>query len=151
MPTALDRASLLMREGCPVDLTEPLALYERLKAYLNGLGQLDGRWSPAGEVAIPIAYPDSLLARKLQESLKPEYIARTTAFVAERYEHCAWEFGHMASALGFEFANGWRIFPVVTDEVEGTTDWFITGMLFPKYDGKIDGWVIFAELSEVFG
>lgn len=151
MPSKIDRAAALMQQGCPIDLSQPLALYERLKSYLNGLGQLDGYWSPAGQAAIPLAYPDSLLARKLQESIAPGYIARTTAFVAERFDRFSWELTHMASSMGFEFANGWRIFPVVTDEEHGVTDWFVTGMLFPAYDGKTEGWLIFAEISEVFG
>jgi hypothetical protein len=140
-----------MDANCPVDLAKPWPLYERLKSYLNGLGQEDGYWSQAGKVAIPIAYPDSLLARKLQENLEPGYIARTTKYVADHFENYAEDMVFMMKTMGFEFANGWRVFPIKTIEDECLTEWFVSGMLFPSYDGKIEGWVVWAHISEVFG
>lgn len=151
MTAQLDQASLLMKEGCPVDLSNPIALYERLKSYLNGLGQADGYWTIPGECAIPLTYVDCLLARKLQEDVNPKFVVRVSTYLADNFSEYASEISHMCRAFGFEFANGWRIFPVVTDEAEGVTEWFIAGMLFPRYDGTYEGWAIFAHLSEVFG
>lgn len=140
-----------MKEGCPVDLSNPIALYERLKSYLNGLGQADGYWTDAGELAIPLVFVNGLLARKLQENINSKFVVRTTTYLEENFLPYAADMSHMCRALGFEFANGWCIFPVVTDEEENVTEWFITGMLFPKFDGNIEGWVVFADLGEVFG
>lgn len=138
-----------MQEGCPLDLKNPLGLYEKLKCYLNGLGQRDGYWSPSGEVAIPVAFPESQLAQQLQEYLNPGYVARASRLVSERYSDIGGELIFMVRQTGFEFANGWKIFPAVVEE-SGTTEWFVTGMLFPRYDGETEGWVIWAHASEVF-
>ena len=150
MTATIDKAALLMREGCPIDLTDPVAVYDRLKSYLNGLGQEDGYWSPAGEAGIPLAFPESKLSTALQEYLKPGYVARASKAVAKRYEKFSWELHYMAQQMGFEFANGWRIFPIVTDEENNETQWFVTGLLFPAYDGKTEGWVIWAHAGEIF-
>lgn len=139
-------------DSCPLDLTNPIALYQQLKSYLNGLGQMDGYWSAAGNLAIPVAYPETELSVAVQEAVAPGYLFRASRYVANHHLDLIPEFrAALIEQTGFEFAKGWRIFPVRTTEDHCFTEWFVSGMLFPPYQNQVEGWVIIAHVGEVFG
>jgi hypothetical protein len=50
---------------------------------------------------------------------------------------------------GVELAGSWVLFPVL-DTTE-QTHWVMRGMLFPDYDGKTEGWVVYLPADHVLG
>jgi hypothetical protein len=140
-----------MSEGCPVDLRNPQKLHNQLTAFLDRIGQDGGEWTEQGGEFIPAMFIDCQLARDLERVFKDDYTVRVTERVYDLFANHG-NSGHdwlhdlvwMLQASGFEFACGWRVFPVIVNDI---AHWLITGMLFPDY-GEPD-WVVFALLDEV--
>lgn len=135
-------------EGCPYDLNRtPLQFLKAVDAYLDSIGQQDGYWSEHGKQQIPALYPESAIATELQRSLKPGYVARVHRDLVDSALVAA-DMINMSRYFSFELSNGWEFFSV-KDLATQTTHWLISGMLFPDYDGKTEGWVVYLPASEV--
>ena len=148
-----DLQQRLMNEGCPVDLTNPRALYDQLTSYLNDIGQQDGEW--AADSKIPQTYLTEVpLAVAMGEHFKPGYLPAVTQKLADAFPKqeldsydFSWDIHLMRLKCAFEFAAGWTIFPVGNGE---ETVWIVSGMLFPEYDGETEAWLVFACVDELF-
>lgn len=155
MSTKKKRVAGLMSEGCPVDLTSPMSLYGAVVAYLDKIGQADGNWTEDGEKVIPKIFRESKLASDMQKYFKPGYVVKTTEKIEQlfdKHNEEAYDFSHdiswMSNIASYEFMLGWKIFPCGNGK--GDMVWIVTGILFPEYDGETEGWIVFAEVSEIF-
>ena len=145
---APDIRKVFKDEGCPFNLNRtPLQLLEAVETYLDSIGQEDGFWSEEGKQQIPDLYPQSAIATELQKFLKPQWEARVHRDLVHT-KLAAADIIHMSRNFHFVVSNGWELFPV-KDFATQETHWLICGMLFPDYDGKTEGWVVYLPASEV--
>jgi hypothetical protein len=146
--TAPDIRKTFKEEGCPYNLNRTtLQLHKDVESYLDRIGQQDGYWSDAGKQQIPALFPESEIASKLQQSLKPQWEARVHKDLVNT-DLAAVDIVHMSRHFHFALSNGWELFPVM-DFATQTTHWLICGMLFPDYDGTTEGWVVYLPADEV--
>lgn len=155
MATATDRVQLLKEAGCPYNLKRSPGYYLRqVNTYLDRIGQLDGYWSPEGEVLIPQLFPESATAEAISEQINAfrdteKYAVRVHKDLLNGpLQHEAWMLFFGAAYQAVDIANGWSLFCIVGNE---QTYWLLSGMLFPEYDGSTEGWIVFLPASEVLG